>query len=94
MQAIVLGGKDHSVANKALEEYRDTQMPYLPRIQSNDRQQHIKKLMSEVARGPISITPVMQRQVRSKLKTRVVQRSEEEQLAASRRLSRKIGGIL
>ena len=94
VQAIVLDAKDNTAADKALQDYRDAQMPYLQRVQKDDRQQHIKRLMAEVARGPMSITPVMQKQVRSKLKARVVQRTEEEQLVASRRLSKKLGGIL
>lgn len=90
VQAIV--NKD--AADDALKSYREVQMPYLSRIQKNDRGQHIKKLMEEVARGPIGITPVMPKQVRSKLKTRVIQRTKEEQLAQDRRISKKIGGIL
>jgi hypothetical protein len=67
-------------------------MPYLPKVKQTDRQQHIKRLMSEVARGPMAITPVMQKQVRSKLKTKVIQRTEE-QVENTRRISQKIGGI-
>lgn len=91
VQAIV--SKD--AADEALKIYRDVAMPYLVRIQKNDRNQHIQKLMSEVARGAMTITPVMQKQVKSKLKTRHVERgSQEEQLASTRRISKKIGGLL
>jgi len=93
-RALVQALVNKEEAQKALDAYRDVQMPYLPRIQKDDRQQHIKRLMDEVARGPIGITPVMPKQVRSRLKTRVIQRSEEENLAQSRRISKKIGGIL
>lgn len=93
-RAIVQALVNKDSADEALKAYRDTQMPYLPRIQKDDRQQHIKHLMDEVARGPIGITPVMTKQVRSRLKTKVIQRSEEEHLAQSRRISKKIGGIL
>jgi len=82
-------------AQKALDDYRDAQMPYLPGVQKNERQNHIKNLMSEVARGAIGITPIMPKQVRSRLRTKIVQRAtQEEQLAQSRRISKKIGGIL
>lgn len=90
VQAIV--NKDE--ANKALDLYRDTQMPYLPRVKNSERQEVIKRLMSEVAKGPMAITPVMQKQVKSKLKTRVIQRSAEERLESSRRMAKKMGGIL
>ena len=93
-RAIVQAVVNKEAADEALKVYRDTQMPYMSRIQKDDRQQHIKRLIDEVARGPIGIAPVMPRQVRSKLKTRVIQRSSEEQLAQSRRISKKIGGIV
>lgn len=81
-------------ADEALKAYKEVQMPYITRIQKDDKSQHIKRLIAEVSRGPLSITPVMQKQVRSKLKTRQVQRTEEEERASSRRLSKKIGGYL
>jgi hypothetical protein len=81
-------------ADEALKSFRDVLMPYLPKIQKDDRSQHIKRLMSEVARGPMSITPVMQKSVKSKLKTRHVTRSAEEELASTRRITKKIGGFL
>lgn len=90
VQAII--NKDE--ANNALELYRDTQMPYLPKVKRSERQDVIKRLMSEVSKGPMSITPVMQKQVKSKLKTKVIQRSEEERLVSARRVATKMGGIL
>lgn len=90
MQAII----NKEEANNALELYRDTQMPYLPKVKRSERQDVIKRLMSEVAKGPMAITPVMQKQVKSKLKTKVIQRSEEERLVSSRRVASKMGGIL
>lgn len=69
-------------------------MPYLPRVKNSERQEVIKRLMSEVAKGPMAITPVMQKQVKSKLKTRVIQRSAEERLESSRRMAKKMGGLI
>lgn len=80
-------------ADKALAEYRDAQLPYLPKVQQTDRSMHIKKLMEEVGRGEMSITPVMQKRVKSKMKHKVVQR-DEDQLAQMNRIARKIGGIV
>lgn len=93
-RAIVQAVINKEEANNALELYRDTQMPYLPKVKRSERQDVIKRLMSEVAKGSMVITPVMQKQVKSKLKTKVVQRSEEERLVSSRRVSAKMGGIL
>jgi hypothetical protein len=93
-RAIVQALVNKDKAQEALESYRDTQMPYLQSVQNKDRQQHIKRLMDEVSKGALKVTPIMPKQVRSRLKTRVVQRTEEEQRAQSRRLSKQIGGIL
>jgi hypothetical protein len=81
-------------ANKALETYRDAQMPYLPKVQRVDRQKHIERLMAEVAKGPVKIVQVMQKPARSKLRARVIQRTQEEKAASDRRLAAKLGGHL
>lgn len=93
-RAIVQAVVNKDAADDGLKNYADTLMPYMARIKKDDRSQHIKRLMEEVKRGPMSITPVMQKQVKSKLKTRVVERSTEEQVAATRRISKKLGGFM
>lgn len=94
-KAIVQAIVNKEAADEALKSYSETVMPYLSRIKKDDRSQHIKRLMAEVARGPMAIAPVMQKQVKSKLKTRVVERdssSQEEQVAVQRRIAKKLGG--
>lgn len=93
-RAVIQSIINKDAADEALKGFRDTLMPYLVRIQKSDRNQHIKHLMDEVARGPMAIAPVMQKQVKSKLKTRHVARSAEEELASTRRITKKIGGLL
>ena len=93
-RAVVQAMVNKEAADEALKNYRDAQMPYLVGIQKTDRSQHIQRLISEVARGPMAITPVMQKQVRSKLKARVVQRTDEERVEFDRKLAKRIGGFL
>lgn len=96
-RAIVQALVNKDAADDALKSYSEAQMPYLVGIKRTDRSQHISKLMSEVSRGPMAVSPVMQKQVKSKLKHRVVAReqvSQEEQLASTRRITKKIGGFL
>ncbi len=96
-KAIVQAIVNKDAADETLKSYSETVMPYLTRIKRDDRNQHIKRLMSEVARGPMSIAPVMQKQVKSKLKTQVVQRDsnqQEEHVAATRRFSKRLGGYM
>lgn len=95
-KAIVQAIVNKDAADDALKVYSETVMPYLSRVKRDDRNQHIKRLMTEVARGAMSITPVMQKQVKSKLKTRVVERdsgSQEEHVAMQRKISKKLGGF-
>lgn len=80
-------------ADKALTEYRDVQMPYVARQKKDERNVHIKQLMSEVGKGALTVTPVMQKRVTSKMRTKVVERSEEH-IAAANRVTKKIGGVL
>lgn len=91
-RALVQALVNKEAADGALKEYSDAQMPYLPKIKKDDRSRHIGKLMEEVGRGAFSISPVMQKRVKSKMKTKVVQRSEER-LSQDRRLHKKIGGL-
>jgi hypothetical protein len=79
--------------DKALDEYRDLQMPYLARQKKDERSEHIKQLMSEVNKGALTVTPVMQKRVTSKMHTKVVKRSEEH-VASANRVTKKLGGVL
>ena len=90
-RAIIQALVNKDAADGALKEYRDQQLPYLPKVQQDDRSRHIKKLMEEVGRGSMSITPVIQKRVKSKMNTKVVQRSEER-VEQSNRIAKKIGG--
>jgi hypothetical protein len=93
-RAIVQAVVNKDAADEGLKNYSDHLMPYLVRIKKDDRQQHIKRLMDEVKRGALQVTPVMQKQVKSKLKTKVVEREqyEEERVAATRRITKRLGG--
>jgi hypothetical protein len=72
-------------ADDALSSYRNAQMPYLQGVQKKDRQQHIKRLVEEVSRGALSITPVMPKKVKSRLKTRIIQRTTEDDIKSSKK---------
>lgn len=93
VRAMVQATVNKEAADKALAEYRDAQLPYLPKVQKNDRSMHIKKLMEEVGRGEMRITPVMQKQVKSKMRHKVIQRNDERFVQANR-IAKKVGGIV
>lgn len=94
-RAIIQGVVNGEKAQEALDEYRDLQFPYFQKMQKVQRSSHIKQLMDEVKRGGLVITPVGQpKRVKSKLKTRVVERANDEQVEVMRRVSKKIGSYL
>jgi len=92
VRALIQATVNKEAADKALSEYRDAQLPYLPKVQKDDRSMHIKKLMEEVGRGEMSITPVMQKRVKSKMRHKVVQRDEARNAQANR-IAKKVGGL-
>jgi hypothetical protein len=93
-RALVQAFINHEEAQKGLDTYRDALFPYFQKQQKDQRQSHIQRLIAEVSRGPLSVTPIEQRKARSKLKTRIVERSKDEAVEATRRLSKRIGGYV
>lgn len=84
---------DKEKAQEALEEYRDLQFPYYQGVQRKEREANIKRLMAEVTQGAMTVTPLWSPKVKSKLKTKVIERSPEEQVEVGKRLSKRLGGF-
>ncbi len=92
-RAIVQALYDKENAQEALDQYRDAQFPYYQKLQRRERDEQAKVLKRWVGEGPMSITPLWQRQkVRSKLKTKLVERASEDRVEAIRRVSKKMKG--
>jgi hypothetical protein len=91
-RAIVQALYNKEKAPEALDEYRDIQFPYYQRSQRKERDRYIAQLTKEIQRGIMQVTPLTRPKARSKLRTRVVERSADEQAAAVRRLSKRLGG--
>lgn len=75
-RAIVQAIVNEGAADKALKEYSEAQQPYLVGLRGRDRAEHIARLMKEVAAGPMGVTPVTTKRVKSKLRTRIYEREE------------------
>ena len=76
-----------------MDQYRDAIFPYYQKLNRKDKDAKIEALNSWIRQGPMSVTALWQKKARSKLKTKVVERSEQERVEATRRLSRRIGGF-
>ena len=89
-RAIVQALVNKEAGQAAMDLLREVQFPYFKATQQRDREHHIKKLMDEVSKGPLVITPHIEKRVRSRLKTRVLQRTASERADSANRISRKL----
>lgn len=65
---------DRSKAKEAFDEYRKTRFPWIESSKEKRKAEDIKKLMEEVKRGALAITPMVSPKLRSRLKAKVVER--------------------
>ncbi len=79
-KAIVQSIVKQEAGKEAWEGYFKEAFPWVATAQTMERQDHIKKLMSEVRRGPIKVTQVFdaQKTMRSRLRTKVIERRQAE----------------
>jgi hypothetical protein len=61
-------------AKEALEDYRKARFPWIESSKNKQKAEDIKKLMEEIKRGALAIAPMASPKLRSRLKTRIVQR--------------------
>lgn len=81
-------------AAEAFDEYRNEAFPWITTQKKRDRQAHIDLLSQEVARGGLSIQAVREDKVRSRLKTRVVERTVDRDHKDLDSFYKKIGRIV
>ena len=94
-RAIIQAVVDAKEADEALKAYRDVQFPYYQKQQSSQKRAVIDQLMNEVKKGGFVVTPVgQQKKMRSRLKTRVVERTAEDQKQAALRVSNRLGSYV
>jgi hypothetical protein len=79
LRALAQGIVNKEKAVEAFEEYQRTAFPWIETQKRRDAQDHIRLLAAEVKRGALSIRPLWEKPVRSRLKTRIVGRARSEQ---------------
>jgi hypothetical protein len=83
--------KDKGV--EAFEDYMKTAFPYLDAAKRQDREKFVKMLQQEIARGPISVTPVASPKMRSRLKTKMLRKRPQTREEANK-LYRGMGEVV
>jgi hypothetical protein len=84
---------------EAFDEFRASAFPWVKTQQKRDQAEHIKLLEAEVKRGVLGITPLVDntKQVRSRLKTKVVSSQPEALRRSSKEMKSiysKMGGVV
>ena len=71
---------------EVFEEFKKKAFPWIETQKNRDRQSHIKILEEEIKRGVLGVRPLWEnnRQIRSRLKTKVIDASEQQEQARRR----------
>lgn len=80
---------DQEAGSKAFEEYMKIAFPYMEASKSRDKAEVMKAMNEFIKAGPIGVRPLPMPKMRSKLKTRVVNRGVNRETA--NKLYEKIG---
>ena len=76
LRALAQGIVNKEKAVEAFEQYQNTAFPWIKTQKRRDAQTHIKLLAEEVKRGGLGIRPLWEKPMRSRMKTRIVERKE------------------
>lgn len=87
---------DKEKAQEAFESYRKTAFPWIETSRTKDREAQVKQLMDEVKQGPLSVKPLWQSPIKSRLKQKVAPQAPAtaEQKKAGDELFKKIGKVV
>jgi hypothetical protein len=76
LRALAQGIVNKDKAVEAFEQYQNTAFPWIKTQKRRDAQAHIKLLADEVKKGGLTVRPLWEKPMRSRMKTRIVQRTE------------------
>lgn len=76
---------------EVFNEYRKTMFPWIDKAKVRDEDMH-KKILSEVIKlGPLGVTPINMKPVRSRLVQRVERKASPDQVRQQNELYKKLG---
>jgi len=89
-QAIIAKDKGKEV----FDEYMKVAFPWLETQKERDKEDHVRILMDEVKKGSLGVRPLWQEQrMRSRLKTRVVERDDRPRPRTREELNKLYEGL-
>jgi len=87
IQAVV----DKEEGLKAFNDFTGEAFPYIEATRKKDKQQHIETLMKELKRGVLAVKPIQEEKMRSRLKSRLIERSEVRSAKEQSKFYEKLG---
>lgn len=91
LRALAQGIVNKEKAVEAFEQYQHAAFPWIQTQKRRDAQAHIRLLADEVKRGVLGIRPLWEKPIRSRLRTRVVQREPVRNEKSMDDLYQKLG---
>jgi hypothetical protein len=92
LRVIVQSVVDKEQGVKAFDEYMKIAFPWIETAKGRARMDHMKELLNEVRRGPLSVTPMAMPKVNSRLRTKIEKQASPDPAAMNRvyeKLARK-----
>jgi hypothetical protein len=89
-QSIV--AKDKGV--EAFDDYQKVAFPWFETQKKREKLDHLKLLFEEVKRGGLAVTPMAEKPMRSRLKTRVIEREAQRDDKSMNDLYSKLGMVV
>lgn len=91
LRALVQSVVDKEKGVAAFEEYMKTAFPWIETAKGRERMDYMKKLMSEIKRGPLGVAPMAMPKINSRMRSRIERKTEPPpDRAAMNRLQDKI----
>lgn len=90
LRSIVQSIVDKEKGVEAFEEYMKTAFPWIESSKGKDRMDHMKRLMSEINRGPLAVVPMAMTSAKSRLRERIEKKEAPRDPAAMNRVLDKL----
>lgn len=90
LRAVVQSVVDKDKGVEAFEDYMKVAFPWIETAKGRERMDYMNKLMHEIKRGPLGVTPMAMPRASSRLKGRIEKNNAPPDRAAMNRLHEKL----
>jgi hypothetical protein len=90
LRAVVQSTVDKEQGVQAFEDYMKVAFPWIETAKGRERMDYMKKLVNEVRRGPLSVSPMAMPRVKSRTREKLEKNQAKPDPAAMSRLYEKL----